>query len=82
MYEYEELLRLSGLCEKKGEKEQFYKRWKKLSESLLEDGEKESTKTCLREDKAKPSLENEKAVKNAKATKDGFIKVSEGYYEG
>ena len=81
MYTYEELLRLSGFKERKGEKEEFCKRWKKMSESTTEGGEKEEYRTYLRDDKVMPSLGNAEALKNVKASKDGFIEVSEDYYE-
>jgi len=82
MYTYEELLHLSALKERKGEKEKFESRLKKMFENQLTDGDVTYKNTSLREDEAKPSFENFAAVKNAKETEDGFISVSEAYYEG
>lgn len=82
MYTYEELLHLSALKERKGEKEKFESRLKKILENQLADGEITYKDTSLRVDEAKRSLDNFVAVKNARATEDGFISVSEAYYEG
>ncbi len=82
MYTYEELLYLSALKERKGEKEIFESRLKKILRISLTDGDIAYKDTSLREDEAKPSFDNFVAVKNAKATEDGFISVSEAYYEG
>lgn len=82
MYTYEELLHLSALKERKGEKEKFEARLKNILGISLTDGEIIHRDTSLREDEAKPSFDNFAAVKNAKAAEDGFISVSEAYYEG
>lgn len=82
VYTYEELLHLSALKERKGEKEKFEARLKNILGISLTDGDVTYKNTSLREDEAKPSFDNFAAVKNAKETEDGFISVSEAYYEG
>ena len=82
VYTYEELLHLSALKERKGEKEKFEARLKEILRISFTDGVVTYKDTSLREDEAKPSFDNFAAVKNAKETEDGFISVSEAYYEG
>ena len=82
MYTYKELLHLSALKERRGEKEKFGERLKNILGISLTDGDVTYKDTYLREDEAKRSFDNFAAVKNAKAEEKGFISVSEAYYEG
>ena len=82
VYTYEELLHLSALKGRKGEKEKFEARLKEILRISFTDGVVTYKDTSLREDEAKPTFDNFAAVKNAKAAEDGFISVSEAYYEG
>ena len=82
MYTYEELLRLSGFKERKGEKEKFTDKWEKIKNASLSDGGTDERKTALRRDEISPSVKMSEVTENAKAEKDGFIIVSEAYYEG
>ena len=82
MYSYEELLRLSGFKERKGEKERFTDKWEKIKNASLFEGGVDERKTALRIDEISPSVKMSEVTGNAKAEKDGFIVVSEAYYEG
>ena len=82
MYSYEELLRLSGFKERKGEKENFTDKWERIKNASLFEGGVDERKTALRRDEISPSVKMDEVTENAKAEKDGFIVVSEAYYEG
>ena len=82
MYSYEELLRLSGFKERKGEKEKFTDKWERIKNASLFEGGVDERKTALRIDEISPSVKMNEVTENAKAEKDGFIVVSEAYYEG
>ncbi len=82
MYTYEELLRLSGFKAREGEKQRFIEKWEELKCAKLSEGGKDERETVLRNDEISPSVKMSEVLKNAKAEKDGFIIVSEAYYEG
>ena len=82
MYSYEELLRLSGFKERKGEKERFTDKWERIKNASLFEGGVDKRKTALRRDEISPSVKMDEVTENAKSKKDGFIVVSEAYYEG
>ena len=82
MYNYEELLRLSGFKERKGEKEKFNDKWEKIKNASLSEGGVDERKTVLRDDEISSSVKMNEVTGNAKAAKDGFVVVPEAYYEG
>ena len=82
MYSYEELLHLSGFKERKGEKEKFTDKWEKIKNASLFEGGVDERKTALRIDEISLSVKMDEVTENAKEEKDGFIVVSEAYYEG
>ncbi len=83
MYSYEDIISLSGLCEREGEKEKFEKKLEELlkASSILNKGKALKGKTTLRDDAVIASLANEEAIKNAEMKKDEFIVIPEDYYE-